>query len=403
LQNSERCVMVADVDLRKQVMKGSKKNLLSVLVLSLILSPVWVSHLAAQPFTTLYAFTNGTDGANPYGVPYGLVLSGSTLYGTANAGGSNGSGSVFAIQINGTGFTNLYSFTPVDPSIGTNADGAEPNGVILSGGTLYGTTYYGGSNGNGTIFALSTNGTFFSNLYTFPAVDQNTGANNNGAVPSAALVLSGNTLYGTATYGGAAGNGTIFSIGTNGQNFTPMHSFSELSHHTNADGANPQQALVLSGGTLYGTAQYGGSNGFGSIFAISTGGSGFTNLYAFSVEGSAPLYANPDGVYPNGLVLSGSMLYGTANSGGSNGSGSVFGIGTNGSGFTNLYSFTATNIEGDNNDGAYPFADVTIAGSTIYGTPNTAEEAATGRCSRSIPMERASPISTGLQQPIQTG
>src|SRR5438128_537926 len=53
-------------------------------------------------------------------------------------------------------FTTLHSFTATNPQIrGTNNDGASPNGLFLSGSTLYGTTCCGGTAGNGTVFRLS--------------------------------------------------------------------------------------------------------------------------------------------------------------------------------------------------------------------------------------------------------
>ena len=66
---------------------------------------------------------------------------------------------MFAVNRDGTGFKNLYSFTRTAGNIGligTNSDGAWPEaGLILSGNTLYGTTTFGGSSGNGTVFSLS--------------------------------------------------------------------------------------------------------------------------------------------------------------------------------------------------------------------------------------------------------
>src|SRR2546427_248239 len=97
--------------------------------------------VTAQTFTTLHSFNN-TDGASPQSR---LVLSGSTLYGTAVYGGSSGWGTVFKINTDGTGFTTLHTFT--------GGDGAElVAGLILSGNTLYGAAYVGGSSGNGTVF-----------------------------------------------------------------------------------------------------------------------------------------------------------------------------------------------------------------------------------------------------------
>ena len=91
-------------------------------------------------------FTGGNDGSGPHG---GLTLSGNTLYGTTSAGGSSGNGTLFAINIDGSGFTNLYSFTG-------GGDGANPQAdLVLSGNILYGTTASGGSSGNGTVFSFT--------------------------------------------------------------------------------------------------------------------------------------------------------------------------------------------------------------------------------------------------------
>lgn len=102
---------------------------------------------AAKNFTTLHSF-NGSDGANPSS---GLLLSGTTLYGTANNGGY-GWGTVFKVQTDGTGFTNLHNFISV-------SDGAYPGGsLILSDNVLYGTAAGGGGGGgfgDGTVSSLS--------------------------------------------------------------------------------------------------------------------------------------------------------------------------------------------------------------------------------------------------------
>src|SRR6266404_421095 len=166
--------------------------LLPALIAVLNLMPA--GRVTAQTFTTLHSFTalspydppnpqTNSDGANPWA---GLFTnsSGNTLYGTAQQGGSGGNGTVFAVNTDGTGFTNLHTFT-------YSSDGAYPNGLILSGNTLYGTAGGGGSGIHGTVFKVNTDGTGFTNLHSF-------NPNSDGGYPAAGLILSGNTLYGTA-------------------------------------------------------------------------------------------------------------------------------------------------------------------------------------------------------------
>jgi uncharacterized repeat protein (TIGR03803 family) len=300
-------------------------------------------------FTNLHSFTAGagsfpnitnTDGAWPVA---GLVSSGNTLYGSAESGGSSGNGTVFRVNSDGTSFTNLHSFTARSNS--TNRDGAwSQAGLISSGNTLYGTAEYGGSFGFGTVFAINTNGTGFTNLHHF------TGGSD-GAYPVAGLILSGNTLYGTAYEGGSSDAGTVFAVNTNGTRFTTVYSFTDGN-----DGAGPQAGLILSGNTLYGTASQGGSSGNGTVFAVNTNGTSFTNLYSFT--------AGSDGADPvAGLILSGTTLYGTAEEGGSSDYGTVFRVNTDGTGFTTLHNFA-----GYSSDGAYPMAGLVLSGNTLFGT-----------------------------------
>jgi uncharacterized repeat protein (TIGR03803 family) len=98
----------------------------------------------------------------------------------------------------------------------------------------------------------------------------NAGFNTDGAFPQAGLVLSGNELYGTAKAGGSSGNGTVFMLDTNGQNFITLHSFTATNAvtGTNADGQAPIGGLVMSGNALYGTTSAGGAAGYGTVYAI---------------------------------------------------------------------------------------------------------------------------------------
>jgi uncharacterized repeat protein (TIGR03803 family) len=336
-------------------------------------------------FTPLSQTVGGAPGINSDGAyPYaGLLLSGNTLYGTAERGGDWGFGTVFAVSTDGTGFTTLYSFTGF-------SDGGIPDaGLVLSGNTLYGTTS-GDLYSAGTIFAVNTDGTGFTTLYSFGAFCSCDPylTNSDGFLPYGELVLSGSTLYGTAYYGGSGAGGTVFAINTDGTGFTVLHSF-------NSVGANPVAGLVLSGGTLYGTTEWGGAMNRGIVFKLNTDGTGFTVLYDSMGTGSFGslllsgnvLYGatewggaldrgivfklNTDGsgfealcnvAANNGLILYNNTLFGTTAGGGNSGPGTVFAVNTDGTGFTSLHSFAV------DTDGLWPNAGLVLLGSTLYGT-----------------------------------
>ncbi len=297
-------------------------------------------NVAVSNYQVLYSFTGvGTDGVNPFS---GLTLVGNTLFGTTASGGSDGDGTVFSVNADGSDYQVLYSFT------GTGNDGANPYASLtLAGNTLYGTTWHGGANGDGTIFSINTDGSGYQVLYSF------TDTGNDGANPCASLTLVGNTLYGTTRDGGADGDGTVFSVNTDGSAYQVLYSFTG----TGNDGANPNAGLTLVGSALFGTTVSGGSDGDGTVFSINTDGSNYQELYSFTGTGN-------DGANPYaGLTLVGSALFGTTWDGGTDGDGTVFSINTDGSGYQVLYSFTDTG-----NDGAEPYAGLTVVGSTLFGT-----------------------------------
>jgi uncharacterized repeat protein (TIGR03803 family) len=235
--------------------------------------------------------------------------------------------------------------------------------LILSGNTLYGTAEQGGTNSVGTVFKVNTDGTEFAVLYTFSNSPD-------GAGPQAGLILAGNTLYGTTEGGGALGpegfnsEGTVFAINTDGSGYRILHNFTDLFGSGTSDGLQPYAGLILSGDTLYGTTRYGGTNSRGTVFAINTNGNDYAILYNFTKEDNN--VNNSDGSSPTaGLISSGNTLYGTASAGGVYGQGTVFAINTDGTGFTNLFNF------GTENSGNNPVAGVALSGATLYGTMPT--------------------------------
>ena len=214
----------------------------------------------------LYSFAYGqpplTDniGATPVG---GLVLSGNVLYGTTTTSAtpnihdqSNGDGTVFRINTDGTGFTVLHRFN--------GFDGVAPLAALtLSGNTLYGTAhgYAGYSGWGGTYWRLSTDGTGFVFLFG--------GGNNFSPSSYGGVVLSSDSIYGTLSPGYNGPNyGDAFQITTNGTRFRGLCEFTggELANVQSVYGEQP--SLVLQGRTLYGTTPSGGSSGKGLLFRL---------------------------------------------------------------------------------------------------------------------------------------
>jgi uncharacterized repeat protein (TIGR03803 family) len=264
------------------------------------------------------------------------------LYGTTWYGGEAGNGTIFKVTPDGT-FVSMYSFA------GAANDGASPRAGLVQGtdGFYYGSTSSGGASNNGTIFRIGPDGAFTS-LYSFAG-------GISGTNPQAALVQGDDGwLYGTTT-GGTNDYGTVFKISTNGV-FTSLYSFTGGS-----DSLSPQAPLAKGNNSnFYGTT-YGGlgtfSNTFGTVFKINTNGQ-FTTLYTFT--------GGTDGANPKAGLLQGSdgIFYGTTYYGG-RGYGTVFSITADGV-FSRLYSFTNSSY---NTDGAYPSAALVqgIDGN-LYGT-----------------------------------
>ena len=319
-------------------------------------------------FNAFHSFANSPDAANPAG---NLSILGNIFLGTSLAGGNNGVGTIFLGNTNGS-VSILWGFAVVSADEATNFGGASSSALLaLSGSMLFGTTTAGGASANGTVFSFFTNNSAFSVLHDFSVLDSNTGTNADGALPCGGLILSGNTLYGTTSAGGAGGAGVIFSINTNGGSFNTLYSFTPLDSlaATNTDGAFPSSGLVFSNSMLYGTTIAGGTGGKGVIFSIGTNGLGFAVLHNFSA--TDPMTGtNIDGASPcAALALSGTNLYGTASAGGAGGNGTVFSVSTNGTHFQTIHAFLAVDLStGTNFGGALPVAGVLPVGNSLYGT-----------------------------------
>ena len=285
--------------------------------------------------TTLASF-NGPNGANPMAA---LILDGSgNLYGTTYIGGASYDGTVFELAHGSGTIATLASFNVTD--------GANPQaGLILDGsGNLYGTTPSGGASRDGTVFELASGSGTITTLASFNG--------NDGANPFAGLVMDGSgNLYGTASAGGASGQGTVFELTPGSGALTTLASFN------GTNGAAPRAGLILDGsGNLYGTSAAGaGAARYGSVFELAQGGGTITTLASFN---------ETDGAGPEaGLILDGSgNLYGTASAGGDYNAGTVFELAQGSGTLTTLASF-------NNSDGANPQAGLILDGSgNLYGT-----------------------------------
>jgi uncharacterized repeat protein (TIGR03803 family) len=287
-------------------------------------------------FVTLHHLT-GSDPRPPYRGPI-LDRSGN-LYFTTYGGGTLGEGAALRLAPDGT-LTVLHSF-------GGSGDGSYPVAGLTPDrdGNFFGTTSFGGSAGEGTVFKLAPNGTE-TVRYSFKG-----GAD--GQQLGTGVVKVGRNLYGTATYGGAEDCqiathqcGIVFKIEPDGTEEI-LHAFVG-----GDDGAVPHAGLIAdAAGNLYGTTYYGGGGagqcdghtgnpdlGCGIAFMVAPDGT-YTILHVF--QGYPTDGANPEGDL---LVDDGGNLYGSTNSGGANtncaqyGCGTIFRL-TSGATETILYNF----------------------------------------------------------------
>ena len=363
---------------------------------------------SAQTYTVLHNFGDGpTDGIEPVG---GVVTDGDTLYGTTFYGGVNDMGTIFSMNMDGSGYTVLRSFGP--PPDGINPSSAP----LLNGDFLYGATQSGGDHNRGTIYQIKTDGTtYFSRSFEVLP---------DGARPVGPLAMSSDTVYGMCEEGGTTDDGIAFSIKTNGTGYTVFHNFAgspsdgdgpagglfldngtlygtttaggkyvmdagtvfsmapdggqKLLHSFSAtDGMDPTGGLISDGSRLYGMTLFGGQGGSilyygyggGTIFALDSDGSNFQTLHEFSsTEGYLPL---------GGLARDGERLYGTTVAGGNTratrapmpfpGSGTIFTLNTDGTGFTTLHSFDGLILGAGSNPAGVPF----LANGSLYGAAQT--------------------------------
>jgi uncharacterized repeat protein (TIGR03803 family) len=301
----------------------------------LVLSSSLFTYCTAQ-ISTIENFT-GTNGELPNG---SLIISNGTLYGVTSYGGAHNVGCIFSVDAAGGNYKDMYDFN--------NTLGANPQGSLITvGNKLYGMATYGGANSVGCVFSIDTNGTNYKDLWDFNS------PGTNGEYPDGSLLYVNGLLFGMTNEGGVNADGNIFSIDTNGSNYKDLWDFSSAS----SNGEYPIGSLITSGGVLYGMTYDGGNFDSGCVFSIDTNGSHYKNMLDFNGPNK--------GMYPYGdLVLSGKTLFGMTYGGGANDSGCIFSIDTNGANYKDLTDFNRAK-------GYYPEGSLTLVNNLLYGMART--------------------------------
>jgi uncharacterized repeat protein (TIGR03803 family) len=246
--------------------------------------------------TSLYDFCPNAGCADGQG-PNGIVLaSDGNFYGVTVAGGKFGQGTIFSISPAGR-FKLLHTFC----SQSNCADGGLPQFPPVQGidGNLYGTAYIGGIENHGVIYQITPAGTY-KVVYAFCGSQNSCPTGEN---PMAILQDASGNFFGTTTFGGTKGFGTVFEFTSTNQ-YKVLHSF------LGNDGSDPTSGLTLaSNGSLYGVTQGGGGAHVGNIFKVTSAGV-FKSIYVFRVDqGYDPFYSLFQGTNGN---LYGATAYGPA-------------------------------------------------------------------------------------------
>lgn len=299
------------------------KNFICVVV---ILSNILFlnSVLAMSPIIIIHSFDGGPgDGEDSHGT---LLRIGTVLYGISYSGGSAGFGTIYSMNLDGTGYTILHNFA------GAPADGKNPSGgLVVAGGKLYGTTFTGGASDKGTVFVIDTDGNNFAILHSF------TGGPADGLNGQGVLVVTEGKLYGTTVNGGLGGNGMAYSMDLDGNNYLVLHHFAGGF----TDGRTANGALLLLDGKLYGTTMLGGSSFLGTVYVMNLDGTGYSLLHQFA--GGAG-----DGATPNTSPVSyaNGKLFGVTLGGGVANTGTLYSMNLDGSGFLVHHSFLGGATDG---------------------------------------------------------
>lgn len=340
-------------------------------------------------FQQLHQFDQATEGYN--GVVGVTEIAGNKIFGVMKIGGTNGGGTIFSINSNGTGFTVHHHFD--------NATGFDPESMLVYfDGKLFGTARQGGNNNLGVLYAIDADGTNYRVLQHFQTsfatgdpfgnirisaegrifgcypqhhLDNSFIANRMWKVDTSGanlqhffnvdqrqhgafnldILLSNDTLFLATQEMGRHEGGVISFVDTLGNGPTPMHYFG-----ASTNGFWPKTAVIRgSDGKLYGTASVGGPDGNGVVYSINATGTGFLNLHTFlDAEGYEPVGELLEA--SNGKIYSGLRFGGPINTG------CIYRMDKNGANFQIIYNFP------DVTNAHWPVGDLIEGpGQVVYG------------------------------------
>jgi len=295
--------------------------------------------------SSLFSFS-GTNGAAPQA---GLALgSNGTLFGATYNGGISNYGTIFKIGTNGSGYQVLHYFTG-------GSDGKNPSGdpIIASNGVVYGVTYFSTSAARGTIYRIDQDGNNYSIVHTF------TGTPDGQQARGKLFQGSDGMLYGTTVFGGISSQlGTIYKVSLDGSVYSTIHPLQNSTSEGNQPNAGVCQSV---NGFLYGTVYYGGRSNLGAVFTMDTDGNNYSLVWSF--QGTAG-----DGQNPNTELVESSdgFLYGGTYAGGSGG-GALYKIKNDRTGYGVLQIFSSTGGNLNTPSSLIIGANSALYGTTRYG------------------------------------
>jgi uncharacterized repeat protein (TIGR03803 family) len=317
---------------------------------SAILLALTVHAAQAQTFKVIYNFTGGQDGAYPTA---GLTMDkAGSLYGTTSAGGymgggcasRGGCGTVFKLKYSGSAWllSPLYNF-------GGPPDGFDPQARVVFGpeGSLYGTTFMGGSQGGGTVFNLRPPAAACRNAlcpWTETVLYRFTGGIETGPLYGDLIFDLAGNIYGT-TWRGGSGEGSVFMLTPSNGGWTEADLYD---FNGPPGGIYPYSGVILDqAGNLYGTTSEGGLYGLGKcgdycgeVFKLTHSESGWIENHLYDFRNGS------DGAYPESGVIfdQAGNLYGATVEGGSGHSGTIYELSPSNGGWmlTILYSLVGS-------------------------------------------------------------